>query len=137
MQELNNLIWWTDTNCLSSFFLKLIFVLLLPLCWQRIPNINDSIKEHMLHFVQSKTLSNDLEAIVASGACEIGCYIVIYVNIVWAADNFKYYRSPYLALRLDKLNKFSSFSQYSRWGGTSTTLKLCMKNFLWFVLKSF
>ena len=60
------------------------------LCWQRIPNIYDSIEEKVLHFIGSKTLTNDLEAIVTGGACEIGSYIVIYVNIVKAVENFKY-----------------------------------------------
>ena len=34
----------------------------------------------MLRFIQSKTLTNDLKAIVTSGVCEIGSYIVVYVN---------------------------------------------------------
>ena len=32
-------------------------------------------------------LTNDLEAIVTSGACEIGCYI--YANIVIATEKFQ------------------------------------------------
>ena len=40
----------------------------------------------MLRFFQSKTLSNGLEAIVTSGTCEIGSYIVIYVNFVNATE---------------------------------------------------
>ena len=39
-------------------------------------------------FFQSKILTNDLETIVTSDVCEIGGYIVIYVNIV-ATENFK------------------------------------------------
>ena len=35
-------------------------------------------------------LTNDLEAIVTSDACEIGSYIVAYANIVKAAENYKY-----------------------------------------------
>ena len=59
------------------------------LCWERIPNIHDSIKQKVLLFIRSETLTNDLEAIVTSGACEIGSYIVIYANIIKAAENFK------------------------------------------------
>ena len=58
------------------------------LFWERIPNIYDSIEEKVLRFIRLKTLTNDLEAIVTSGACEIGNYIVVYVNIVKAMENF-------------------------------------------------
>ena len=34
----------------------------------------------MFRFVRSETLTNDLEAIVISGACEIDGYVVINVN---------------------------------------------------------
>ena len=34
----------------------------------RIPNIHNSIKEKVFRFVRSKMLTNDLEAIVTSGA---------------------------------------------------------------------
>ena len=51
------------------------------LWWGRIPSIRDSIKEKVLHFIRSKTLTNDLDA------CEIGSYIVINVDIVKAADS--------------------------------------------------
>ena len=46
------------------------------------------IEEKVLRFIRSKT--NDLEAIVTSGACEIGSYIVINVDIVKAVEIFKY-----------------------------------------------
>ena len=45
------------------------------------------LKEKMFRFVRSKTVTNDLEAIVTSGACEIGSYIVVYVDIVKATNN--------------------------------------------------
>ena len=51
------------------------------MCWERITNIHNSMKEKMFHFIWSKTLTNDLEAIVTSDACEIGSYLVVYVNI--------------------------------------------------------
>ena len=51
------------------------------LCWWTIPNVQDSIKEKVLCFVRSKTFTDDLEAIVTSGACEVGSYIVVYANI--------------------------------------------------------
>ena len=57
--------------------------------WERIPNIHDSIEVKVLRFIRYKTLINDLEAIVTSGACEISSYIVIYVNIVKAVENLK------------------------------------------------
>ena len=41
------------------------------LCLERIPNIHDSIKEKVLRFIRSKTLTNDLETIVTSSACEL------------------------------------------------------------------
>ena len=59
------------------------------LCWERIPNIYDSIEEKMLRFIWSKTLTNDLEAIVTSGACEIGSYIVVYVNSIKTMEYYK------------------------------------------------
>ena len=52
------------------------------MCWERIPNIHDSIKEKVFCFVQSKTLTNDLVVIVTGGACEIGSYIVVYSKVV-------------------------------------------------------
>ena len=60
------------------------------LCWERIANIHDSIEEEVLRSIWSKTFTNDLEAIVTNGACEIGSYIVIYVNIVNDVENSKY-----------------------------------------------
>ena len=48
------------------------------------------LKKKVLRFIRSETLTNDLEAIVTGGACEIGSYIVIYVEIVKAMDNSKY-----------------------------------------------
>ena len=51
------------------------------LCCERSTDIHDLIKEKLLCFVLSKILTNDLEAIVTSGACEISSYIVLYVNI--------------------------------------------------------
>ena len=44
----------------------------------------------MFRFVGSKSLANDLKAIVTSDACESDSYIVIYVNIVKAKENFIY-----------------------------------------------
>ena len=44
--------------------------------------MHESIKEKVLLFLRSKTLANDLEAIVTSGACEISSYINDYVDIV-------------------------------------------------------
>ena len=44
----------------------------------------------MLCFVWSKTLTNDLEAIITSGVCDIGGYIVVYVNIIKTVENFNY-----------------------------------------------
>ena len=61
------------------------------LCWEGIPNIYDSIEEKVLHFIRSKTLTYDLEAIVTSDACEIGSYIVVYVNIIETMEHFKYF----------------------------------------------
>ena len=49
------------------------------------------MEEKMFHFIRSKTLTNDLEAIVTGGACEIGSYLVIYVNIVKVMEIFKYF----------------------------------------------
>ena len=48
--------------------------------------MRDSIKEKVFRFIRSKTHTNDLEAIVTSGASEIGSYIVVYANIVKAAE---------------------------------------------------
>ena len=36
-------------------------------------------------------LTNDLKAIVMGGACEIGSYIVVYVNNVKTMVNFEYF----------------------------------------------
>ena len=47
-------------------------------------NIHDSIKEKLLRFFRSETLTNDIETIVTSGVCGIGSYIVIHVDIVKA-----------------------------------------------------
>ena len=58
------------------------------LCWENIANIHDSIEGKLFRFIQSKTLTNDLEAIVTDGACEIGSYIVVYVNIFKTMENF-------------------------------------------------
>ena len=52
------------------------------LCRERVTNIHDSIGEKVLRLTRSKTLTNDLEAIVTNGTCEIGSYIVINVNII-------------------------------------------------------
>ena len=52
------------------------------LCWER-------IEEKMFRFIRSKTFTNDLEVIVMGGACEIGSYIVICVNIIKTMENFK------------------------------------------------
>ena len=52
------------------------------LCWERIPNFNDSIEEKVLRFIRSRTFTIGLEAIVTDGACEISSYIVDYVNII-------------------------------------------------------
>ena len=41
----------------------------------------------MFRFIRSKTLTNTLEAIVTSGACEIGSYIFIYVNVIKTKEN--------------------------------------------------
>ena len=43
----------------------------------------------MFRFIRSKTFTNDLEVIVMGGACEIGSYIVICVNIIKTMENFK------------------------------------------------
>ena len=59
------------------------------LCWEGIPNIHDSIEEKVLRFIRS-TLTNDLEAVFTSGACEIGSYIVVYVDFVKTVEKFKY-----------------------------------------------
>ena len=64
---------------IKFFFLKQFnCVIVNYLSWYRISNIHDFIKEKVLRFVRSKTLTSDLEAIVTSGACEIGSYIVVY-----------------------------------------------------------
>ena len=82
-------IWWTDGKCLSKFFLKRFYCVIVNyLCWERFSDIHDSIKENVLSFVRSKTLTNDLEAIVTSGACVIGSYIVVNVGIVKAVEIF-------------------------------------------------
>ena len=84
-------IWWRNTKCLSSFFLNDSIVLLLTICVGKEFQIFTIIlKKKVLPFGWSKTLTNDLEAIVTSGACEIGSYIVIYTNIVKAKEHFKY-----------------------------------------------
>ena len=57
--------------------------------WERIPNIYDYIEEKVLRFIRSKTFTNYLEAIVTDGACEIGSYIVVYVNIIKTMENKK------------------------------------------------
>ena len=59
------------------------------LCWERIPNIFDSIEEKVLRYIRSKTLTNDIDAIVTDGASEIGSYIVVYVNIIKTMENLK------------------------------------------------
>ena len=57
---------------LIEFFLKLFNCDTVNyLCLERIPNIHDSIKEKVLRFIRSKTLTNDLETIVTSSACEL------------------------------------------------------------------
>ena len=58
--------------------------------WERIPCIHDSIEDKVFQFIRSKSLTNHLEAIVTSGACEIGSYTVINVGIVKAMEYFKY-----------------------------------------------
>ena len=42
----------------------------------------------MFCFIRSKTLTNDLEAIVTNGAYEIDSYIVVYVNIIKTMEKF-------------------------------------------------
>ena len=56
------------------------------LCWERITNIHDSTTVNVVRLVRSTTLTNDLEAIVTSGACVIGSYIVVYSYIVRATS---------------------------------------------------
>ena len=51
------------------------------LCWKRIPNMHDYIEEKVLRF-------QNLEAIVTSGACEIGNYIVVYVGFIKTVESF-------------------------------------------------
>ena len=76
---------------LIKFLLKLFNCDIVDyLCWERIPNIRDSIEEKVLRFIRSKTFTNDLEAIVTSGVYEIGSYIVVCVNIVKAMEILKY-----------------------------------------------
>ena len=70
---------------LIEFFLNDSIVIM---CWERIPNIYDSIEEKVLCFIRSKTLTNDLQAIITGGVCEIGRYIVVYVNTIKTMENF-------------------------------------------------
>ena len=52
------------------------------------PYLNLPKKKYLTSFNQ--TLINGLEAIVTTGVCEIGRYIVVYANIAKDAENFKY-----------------------------------------------
>ena len=62
------------------FSLKDSIVILLTICAGREFQIfTILLKKKMLRFIQSKTLTNDLEAIVTGGVCEIGSYIVVYM----------------------------------------------------------
>ena len=82
--------WWTDAKCLSRVFLNDSIVILLTICAGReFPNIYDSIEEKVLRFIRSKTFTDDIEAIVTGGACEIGNYIIVHVNIIKTMENFK------------------------------------------------
>ena len=74
-------IWWIDAKCFNCDTVNY-------LCWERIPNIHDSIEEKLLRFIRSKIIINYLKAIVTSGVCEIGSYIVNYVNIVQSVKKF-------------------------------------------------
>ena len=57
-----------------------------------------------------KIVYKDFQAIVTIGAREIGSYIVVYAKFVKATKfSNTFIRSP-RSLRLDRLNKFSSFS---------------------------
>ena len=71
------LIWWPDTKCLSVFFLIDSIVLLLTNCaGKEFQIFRILLKKKVFLFVPFKTLTNNLEAIAMSGACEIGSYIV-------------------------------------------------------------
>ena len=84
------LTWWTDAKCLSSFFLNDSIVILLTICAGReFQTFTILLKKKVLRFILSKTLTNDLEAIVTGGACEIGSYIIVYVNIIKTMENLK------------------------------------------------
>ena len=75
---------------LIKFLLKSLYCSTVNyLCWERIRNIHNSIEDKVLRFIRSKILTNDLEAIVTNEACEIDSYIVVYVDIVKAVENFK------------------------------------------------
>ena len=71
-------IWWTDAKCLSSFFLKYSIVILLTICAGREFQIfTILLKKKCFASFDLKRLP-----IVTSDACEIGSYIVAYVDII-------------------------------------------------------
>ena len=98
-------------------FIKFVFfndliMLLLTICAGKKFKISTLLLKKTVSlrsFVRS--LTNDLEAIVTSGACEIGSYIVVYVNIVKSRKILNTSIRSSRSLRLHKLNKFSSFSR--------------------------
>ena len=79
------------------------------LCWERIPNTHDAIEEKVLRFIRPKRLPMILKLLLR-GACEIGSYIVVYVDIIKIVENFKHLNWSLRSLRLNKLSKSSSFS---------------------------
>ena len=75
---------------ITCFFLNNSIVFLLTICAGREFQIfTILLKERVLRFILSKILTYDLETIVTIGACEIGSYIVVYVDNVKATYNFE------------------------------------------------
>ena len=101
---------WIDAKCSSSFVLNDSIVILLTICVGRKFQIFTILLKKVLRFIRSKTLTNDL---VTSGACEIGSYIVVYINIIKDMEILNTSIKSPRSLRLDKLNKFSSLSRSS------------------------
>ena len=83
-------IWWTDVKCLWSFFLNDSIELLLTICVDRKLEIfTILLKKKCFTLFDLKRLPMILNS-VTRDACEIGNYIVVYANIVKAAENNKY-----------------------------------------------
>ena len=77
---------WIDTKCLSSFFVYDSSVLLLT-------NRAGSALQIFTILLKKKCFASSYLKrlpMILSGVCEIGSYIVVYVNIIKTMVNYKY-----------------------------------------------